>query len=429
MIVVFFVQRGKAVELEEPPIGRGGQAFIYRPASGERLAVKLMLPQYQTQEFRDRVEALLRWPHRDPRIAFPIDLVRDGPHGEVVGYAMPLVSGVTILCVYNPVAGRRHGLRPSFARRLGVARELADLLAFVHRAHLLVGDLNESNALVTLGLFGQVLALHAVDVDSYEFESRDSQGVLHRFRSGVGKEPFLAPELQGRDLRTTDRTTHTDTFALAVLIWALVKGGHPFSVRCAGAVQLPPLGEIIRSGLWPFRPRRPLPAGWQANDAGRPWAELPPEVRALFQRAFHDGHTNPAARPTAEEWRDALADWEQGERGLVSAALAFVGAMRCLLAARLAAHAQRWLSSRWVSRLRSLCLPLQWPVGKRWAWAAAAALLAGFAVYGALGEGWRTGWRFPPGLGPGTGPAPTEGGSGHERWRHAPRLWREVLDE
>jgi hypothetical protein len=69
------------------------------------------------------------------------------------------------------------------------------------------------------------------------------------------------------------------------------------------------LTEMIRAGRFPYAPVTPLPAGLVPKADPSCWAWLPPDVKQLFVRAFRDGHTDPAARPTAAEWRDALRRW------------------------------------------------------------------------------------------------------------------------
>ena len=45
------------------------------------------------------------------------------------------------------------------------------------------------------------------------------------FHCTVAKGEYLAPELQGKDLATTDRTPESDNFALAVLLFLMLMEG------------------------------------------------------------------------------------------------------------------------------------------------------------------------------------------------------------
>ena len=74
-----------------------------------------------------------------------------------------------------------------------------------------------------------------LDVDSFDITDPDTG---ERFECTVGISEFLAPELQGRDLRKAKFTKHTDEFALAVHIFQLLMGNaHPFNVKVVDSVK------------------------------------------------------------------------------------------------------------------------------------------------------------------------------------------------
>jgi DNA-binding helix-hairpin-helix protein with protein kinase domain len=246
----------------------------------------------------ERVRALSRWPHTDPCIGLPIEVVLDGPKGNVVGFVMPRFQGALLLSAFNQVAANIQGVSLKPLDRITIAQSLAKRFEALHTGRLLVPDANEANFLVE-----QIKALwevYAIDCDSFEFEARDSRGQLRRFLTDVGKEEFLAPELQAQSNHGGKHTIQTDLFSLAILIWLLLKGGaHPFSIKALGNVRVPPLSELIQEGHWPYSPVKPIPPEWGSVDAGIPWAVLPKEIRELFIRAFRDGHTDPLKRPHA----------------------------------------------------------------------------------------------------------------------------------
>src|SRR5262249_44831207 len=150
------------------------------------------------------------------------------------------------------------------------------------------------------------------DCDSYQFTARDPRtGRAVTYTPGVGVSAYLAPELQGfQSLRGVVRTREQDCFALSCVIWMLIKEAHPFTARdTANSGRTLVLRECIPNGCFPHAPAKPLPTGWQAVDAGVPFALLPPRVRELATRTFRDGHSDHSARAGAGEWRDALTQW------------------------------------------------------------------------------------------------------------------------
>lgn len=341
---VYLETSKRSLDLGGQPLGHGGQGEVYGAPNDQRLAVKIWNQQHRTPESVERVRALCRWFSRDPRLGLPIELALDGPGGNVIGFAMPRFPGVVLFAVSNPLAGNLKGIAPTPLDRLGVAALVADCFHAIHRADLCVPDGNEANFLAEQNSSGW--QVYAIDCDSYEFEARDSTGQLTRFETTVGKEEYLAPELQAKNSHAA-HSEATDRFTLAVLIWHLLKGGaHPFTVSAPGSAKVPPLGELIRGGCWPYRPVQPLPAGWRLVDAGIPWAAFPQEVRDLCERAFHDGHGDPWKRPDAARWRDALSAWEQSERGHGPAAERILRALKALAVVR----ATAWL----VGRMRKL---------------------------------------------------------------------------
>ena len=230
-------------------------------------------------------------------IAWPRELVV-GAGGAVEGFLMPridLTATVPLFQVYNPAS--RQQIAPAFTWRylMRTARNVAAIVDSLHRAGYVVGDINESNLLVNK----RALAV-LVDCDSMQVRDAAS-GAVHR--GGVGKPEFTAPELQGVDLATVDRTVESDDFALAVLVFQLLlEGVHPFAGVWRGTGEPPDIPARMRDGLFPYRrgSRVAPPPHALAMDV------LPPALRRLAWRCFTTGVRRPSARPTAAEWVAAL---------------------------------------------------------------------------------------------------------------------------
>ena len=86
-----------------------------------------------------------------------------------------------------------------------------------------------------------------------------------------------------------------------------MEGTHPFAGIYQGLGEPPPYGERIAAGHFPYG-SRPVP--YRAMPSAPPFEMLDAGLRRLFIRCFEDGHADPAARPSALEWRDALTEAE-----------------------------------------------------------------------------------------------------------------------
>jgi hypothetical protein len=281
----------------ELEIGAGGEAVVYGVPGDGSLVAKLY--HHPAIERARKLGMMLAHPPAMPEgtaIAWPADLLLDGG-GRFAGFVMPRAEGPRLFEFYNPVS--RRGVAPAFHAGLlhRAGRNLAAAFDALHAAGYVVGDVNESNLLVSPA----DAAVTLVDADSLQVRDAETGTV---FRSKVGKAEFTPPELQGVSFETVDRAETHDRFGLAVLLYLLLmEGTHPFATRLRAHGEAMPVEARIRRGLFPHasadddcHPPRLSP----------PFDALHPPLRALFLRAFAAGHADPAVRPSPAEWRDAL---------------------------------------------------------------------------------------------------------------------------
>ncbi|WP_233213584.1 hypothetical protein [Mycobacterium hubeiense] len=294
-----------------PVLARAGEGTVYGVAQHPEWAAKVFHPTLRgLQSKLDKVAAMIQSPPPgsvQPNgfvvLTWPTRIVVDdrGP----VGFVMPRIDTATSVEIHtmsNPV-NRRDPLpsapqwtkRATWGHLVNTAANLCLAVQVVHRVDAVIGDFQERNILVS-----DTTEVTLVDCDSMQF----TDGSGRQFLCGVGRPEFTAPELAGLDLRVYPRGKASDLFALAVHIHQLLmEGNHPFMRGTwTASGEQPDALTLARHGSWAGGPGSPL----QTHPLAPPASFLPNEIQHLFVRAFTDGASNPEARPTAEEWRNAL---------------------------------------------------------------------------------------------------------------------------
>ena len=292
------------------PIHEGGEGWICPVSSQPAKLAKIYKPQNKTGR-----ETKLRWmvanAPNDPggsighaSIAWPETLLFD-EYSAFIGYMMPrIVNTRTLLQVFNPHlrAQSLTGCDGIFLHR--VARNMAAAIGALHGHNYIIGDLNESNVLVT----NQALVT-VIDTDSFQAkEEHDGQIIF--YPCPVGRPEYTPPELQGKRFKGEVRQPEQDAFALAVLIFQLLLGGnHPFRAIWLGKDAPPLIEERILLGLFPYA--KISAQGFVAPPPNLMLDVLHPPLADLMLRCFVDGHNNPKKRPLPAEWENAVTEAEK----------------------------------------------------------------------------------------------------------------------
>ncbi|MBL8344610.1 MAG: protein kinase [Rubrivivax sp.] len=281
----------------EREIGRGGmgQVWLARRTDGHyegAVAIKLLqgglLRAGEAARFarEGRILARLDQPH----IARLID-AGVAPEGGQPYLVLEYVDG-------EPIDRYVQRLQPPLAARLALLIDAAEAVAHAHARLILHRDLKPSNMLVRAD--GQLKLLDFGIAKLLDEQASGAAGELTQ-RAGQAYTPrYAAPEqLQGQDV-----TTATDVYALGVLLYQLLGGGHP-----TGAEDGTPL-EVLR-GVVETVPRR---LSEQVRRQGGPGArrradELRGDIDTIVARALKK---NPAERyanaaELAEDLRRTLA--------------------------------------------------------------------------------------------------------------------------
>ncbi|MFL5537683.1 MAG: hypothetical protein ACJ8J0_01740, partial [Longimicrobiaceae bacterium] len=146
----------------ELEIGAGGEAVVYGvPGDGSLVAKIYHRPSIERAR---KLAAMLDHPPAMPEgtaTAWPVDLLLDDSGrrfagfamprtgGRFMGFVMPRAEGPRLFEFYNPVS--RRGAAPGFHAGLlhRAGRNLAAAFDALHAAGYVVGDVNESNLLVS----------------------------------------------------------------------------------------------------------------------------------------------------------------------------------------------------------------------------------------------------------------------------------------
>ncbi|WP_392532463.1 tetratricopeptide repeat protein [Nostoc sp. C117] len=289
-------------------LGRGGEACVYAVPSDGNLVAKIY--HKPTTAHAEKLQAMLANPPENPTaslghisIAWPEDLLQatDGSKG-ILGFLMPRIQGMRpIIDFYNPRTRRQHCPLFNYQYLLRTARNLAAAIAALHASGYCIGDVNESNILVS-----DTALVTLIDTDSFQVTNPTTNVV---YRCPVGKPEFTPPELQNKTFAQHDREISHDLFGLAVLLFQLLmEGTHPFSGIFQGAIEPPPYEARIASGHFTYSQQRRVP--YLPTPIAPPWEILHPSLQELFVRCFEDGHNNPLLRPSAQTWLSAIAEAE-----------------------------------------------------------------------------------------------------------------------
>ncbi|MBD2665793.1 TPR repeat-containing protein [Richelia sinica FACHB-800] len=290
-------------------LGRGGEACIYALATDENLVAKIY--HQPTNTHIQKLLAMLANPPENPTanlghisIAWPQELLKAADGSDsVIGFLMPRIRGMRpIMDFYHPATRRQHCPLFSYKYLLRTARNLATAFAALHASQYYIGDVNESNILVS-----DTALITLVDTDSFQVFDPENDVV---YRCPVGKPEFTPPELQNRVFAEYDRQSHHDLFGLAVLIFQLLmEGTHPFAGIFQGKTEPPPYEARISAGHFTYSRKHPVP--YLPAPSAPPWEILHPSLQDLFIQCFEDGHDNPKFRPSAQTWFAALVEAEE----------------------------------------------------------------------------------------------------------------------
>jgi serine/threonine protein kinase len=264
----------------------GFLAKLYHTPTPERIAkLRVMIAHPPQNPMRH---------HHHVTFAWPQDLLQNA-QGQYLGFLMPeIVDGVKLSLIYNAKLRNRKAPRFNWYYLHTAALNFALSLKSLHEENYVVGDVKPQNLLVNSRAL-----ISVIDADSFQVRDPQTQEL---YRCQVGSEGFTPVELLGKELSTLDQTEIHDRFRLGVMIFMLLFGDQPFKGKWIGRGESPQPAELIRQGSWPYAPNSQVQPGPNTI----PLSIIHPQLQVCFQRCFTEGHRNPLARPSADDWGEAL---------------------------------------------------------------------------------------------------------------------------
>jgi len=203
-------------------IGKGGEAEVFRWKNDR--AIKLFKPpthpdyaglpqEQQAAEHRLRTyqQKLRQFPQDLPStVVMPEALVTDRSGQQILGYAMPLVKGSTVLLRYSD-----RPFRQTIATQTVVSlfESLHQTVEQLHQKEVVIGDFNDLNILVKGGGNGTPGIPYLIDADSFQFRQFLCGMFTVRF-----VDPLLCDPQAKQPLLQQPHTPLSDWYAFTVML-------------------------------------------------------------------------------------------------------------------------------------------------------------------------------------------------------------------
>jgi serine/threonine protein kinase len=306
---------GQLIQLEDLPLGTGGEGDVHRffnPNTQQRhLVVKLYHDTQNASRRKNKIEFMIQNQPQDFQkqktgeacIIWPCELVYTTTN-EFIGYVMPLVNGgkdLEILCTddlldqIHGVAWKRFNFSESgsFLLRLRLAQNIAAALHSLHcTGKYVLVDLKPANIKIKPnGL------MSLIDLDSVQIVNNSAK----LFPALVNTEEYSPPECHRQDVDfEKDLVMDSwDHFSYSVLIYRLLFALHPFAGSYKNAI-IQTQADAIKHGC--FANGRGASSFHVIPKPHKTFTQLPKEIQTLFIKCFDDGHLLPTMRPDMPTW-------------------------------------------------------------------------------------------------------------------------------
>lgn len=306
------LSNGTQIQLSPKPLGRGGEGEVFEiksPKNQINNVAKVFFDNKRTSESEQKLKYLISNP---PQIAenghtyliWALDLLYD--NGKFIGFIMPRAEGIELEVIcdddflnYKQYQGSiwekfAFSQPNSIFIRLKIAYNICAAIASIHsKGNYILVDLKPVNIKITEnGL------ICIIDLDSVQITERGK--VL--FPSKVATPEYSPPEVSKK---LTIKDEYWDRFSLAVILYRILIGIHPFS----GSLN-PPFDkltvyeDLIKGGFYPHGKRKKDFA--VINAKHNYLFKYSDSVVDNFVKCFDTFIFQPNNRPSAVEWCNSL---------------------------------------------------------------------------------------------------------------------------
>lgn len=285
--------------------GTQGEVYLVEGPQGYQ-AVKWYKPEQATPDQRAAIRYLVRtgppYGAAGKRFIWPLDLViAEGL--DQFGYLMARIDTQRFADLGEVWAHLKPV--PNFSALCEISYQLANSYRALHLTGHCYRDISAGNLMFD-PKSGDVLIC-----------DNDNVGVNRQSRCQVwGTMEYMAPEILRGE---SDPSTETDLHSLAVLLFYLWIWHHPFHGEMEYRYHCwdIPAKKIVygETPVFVFDPENPLnrlPEDPDYDIARERWNLCPPQLQAMFTRAFTEGLIHPERRVTEGEWQNLFAQLRDG---------------------------------------------------------------------------------------------------------------------
>lgn len=307
----------KPLVVEDKPLGKGGQASVYRIVFPVTLGDYCIKIHHKgcSAELIERISYMIANPPdviktSSFKICWPTGFVYNC-NKEIVGFYMPMAfegsRDLYILSYYSKgkcIADRfkkdtgwfgkyERNTAEGMLNRLKMIANISQAFYHIHKSNrYVVLDVKPMNILATSN--GRI---SIVDTDS--FQIADDDKVM--FPGTAATPEYCAPEFDEQYDQKRPFTVSNDLFSLSVMYYQFIMGLHPFT----GTMLLPPydteefseLKQVIHRSLFLYGCNKRYVKALEPNPHSF-FERMPRTLQLMFIRAFDA----PNYRPTMEEW-------------------------------------------------------------------------------------------------------------------------------
>ncbi len=292
----------KSVTLVEQ-IANSGEGEIWKTSDSDFLAKIYHEP---TVEREEKLKIMIDNPPKNLQsLAWPYSLVYESTQKQFLGFLMPYIKdGKPLHEVYIPKLRKKLPFLVNWKFLHQTALNFVQVVQNVHDQGYIIGDMKSQNILVNSQAWPII-----IDIDSFQVIDSKTQKF---YPCGVLSEGFNPPELlkelrKGKDIKNIRQYETHDYFRLAVIIYYLIFGYHPFSGKWVGLGDQPnKIDDLVEKGYWPYGRNSSIRPGKMTIPFDVQPLPFYPKFKQYFLQCFNEGHSKPKKRPKAKDWERIL---------------------------------------------------------------------------------------------------------------------------